>query len=75
MSFIHKHHIHAELFKGQKIVFLFLGRQLFQFGFQILTENRHLLYAPVFTLLMLHFADCGLDLIDLLFQLHDLPFS
>ena len=75
MRFVHKHHIHAELLKGQKVVLLFLGGQLFQFGFQILTENRHLLDAPVFALFILHFADCGLNLIDLLFQLHDLPLS
>ena len=73
MSLVHKHHVHAELFKGQKVVLLFLGGQLFQLGFQVAPENRHLLDAPVFTLFIFHFADCGLDLVDLLFQLHDLP--
>ena len=75
MRLIHKHHIHAELFKGQKVVLLFLGGQLFQLGFQVAPENRHLLDTPVFTLFILHFADCSLNLIDLLLQLHDLPLS
>ena len=75
MSLVHKHHIHAELFKGQKVILLFLGRQFFQFGFQVAPENRHLFDTPVFTLFILHFADCCLNLIDLLLQQHDLPLS
>ena len=58
MSLVHKHHVHAELFKGQKVVLLFLGGQLFQLGFQVARKIAICLTLQ-FSLFHISFADCG----------------
>ena len=73
MRLVHHHHIYAELLKGQQIVFLFLGRQLFQPLIQIFAENDHLLDRPILAVFALDFMDCIFNIVDLPFQHSNLP--
>ena len=73
MRLVHHHHIYAQLLKGQQIVFLFLGRQLFQPFIQILAENDHLLDGPIFAVFAFDLIDSIFNIVDLPFQHSDLP--